>query len=80
MRRGRPRRRKQPAQKSYKHITKTMMARAYDVDPRTLSKWLEPLLKKVGKPYGRLFTPLQIEYIIKSLGKPRYPEFLKQEK
>lgn len=56
------------------------MARAYDVDPRTLSKWLEPLLKKVGKPYGRLFTPLQIEYIIKSLGKPRYPEFLKQEK
>ena len=64
----------------YKPITKTMMAKAYGVDLRTFNIWLEPLLKKVGKPHGRLFTPLQIKHILSALGTPDNPQFLRERK
>lgn len=63
--------------RTYKPTTKTFIAKAYGLDLRTFNKWLQPILRKIGQPHGRLFTPYQIKYIVKILGEPPYPRFLK---
>jgi hypothetical protein len=51
--------------------SKSKLARAYEVDLRTFNRWLESLHDSMGQPHGRLFTPLQVEHILKRFGKPR---------
>ena len=64
-------------QNQAKPLTKSAIARAYGVDIRTFNKWLKPILRKVGKPNGRLFTPYQVKFILNALGVPPYPDKLK---
>lgn len=58
-------------EKYIKPYTKTQIARAYGIDVRTFNKWLKPLYKTIGKPNGRLFTPLQVRLIFRNLGTPQ---------
>lgn len=51
--------------------SKSKLARAYQVDLRTFNRWLKSLHGSMGQPHGRLFTPLQVEHIFKSFGKPK---------
>lgn len=53
-----------------KPYSKTQLAKAYGIDLRTFNKWLKPLYKSIGKPYGRLFTPFQVKIIFQQLGYP----------
>lgn len=53
-----------------KPYSKTKLAKAYGVDVRTFNKWIKPLYKFMGKPMGKLLTPLQVETIFKKIGKP----------
>ena len=54
---------------NYPPLTKTKLAKAYGVDLRTFNKWLKPLHKIIGRPNGRLFTPMQVLQIVQRLGK-----------
>ncbi|MBL4755254.1 MAG: hypothetical protein JKY52_16870 [Flavobacteriales bacterium] len=53
----------------YPPLTRTQLARAYGVDLRTFKKWVKPLYKNIGKPNGRLFTPMQVNMIVQRLGR-----------
>jgi len=53
-----------------KPYSKTKLAKAYGVDLRTFNRWITPLYKFMGKPTGRLLTPLQVETIFKRIGTP----------
>ena len=53
-----------------KPYSKTKLAKAYGVDVITFNKWIKPLHKLMGKPIGKLLTPLQVETIFKKIGKP----------
>jgi hypothetical protein len=58
--------------KFIKPYSKTRLARAYGVDLRTFNRWLKSLDKMMGKPNGRLFTPLQVKYIFEHFGRPNH--------
>ncbi len=55
-------------------LTKTQLSRGYGINIKTFNKWLRPLYKVMGKPLGRLFTPMQVRVIFQELGRPIYPE------
>ena len=46
------------------------IAELYQVSRPTAKKWIQPIMKKLGKIFGRTFTVRQVEKIIKFLGIP----------
>lgn len=61
----------------YPSLTKTDLARAYGVNIRTFNKWLAPHHKKIGKPFGRLYTPQQVKLIMGLIGEVDLSAFKK---
>ena len=49
-------------------MSKKELAAHYKVSVRTLNKWLKPIEPKIGKLKGRLYTPKQVEIIMRHLG------------
>lgn len=47
------------------------MAKLYEVDARTLKKWLLPFQKFVGRMNGRYYTVVQVERILLRIGLPK---------
>ncbi len=54
--------------KNNKFLNKKEIAFCYEISVKTLSKILKKHEYEVGKPHGRLYSPLQVENIIKLLG------------
>lgn len=48
----------------------TELARIYEVDPRTLKKWLKPFEEQIGEKQGRYFQIPQVKIIFKKLDLP----------
>jgi len=46
------------------------LAELYEVDPKTLRKWLKPLQDDLGKRIGRYYNVYQVGIIFLALGKP----------
>lgn len=46
------------------------IADIYDVDRRTLNKWLEPFLIEIGPRQGRFYTIAQVKVIFTKLSIP----------
>lgn len=46
------------------------LARIYEVDARTLKKWLEPFKEEIGVKRGRFYTIPQVRIIFDKLSLP----------
>ncbi|HBF89351.1 MAG TPA: hypothetical protein DDX39_11985 [Bacteroidales bacterium] len=46
------------------------LAKMYDINWRTLKKWIEPFESEVGKRRGRFYTIIQVKVIFEKLGMP----------
>ncbi len=46
------------------------LARIYEVDPRTLKKWIKPFEEQIGTKQGRYFQIPQVKIIFKKLDLP----------
>ncbi|MBI3521453.1 MAG: hypothetical protein HY062_19095 [Bacteroidetes bacterium] len=53
-----------------KSYSKKELANLYAIGVRTLTTWLEPFHKEIGKRHGRYYNPKQIRYIFDKLGLP----------
>jgi len=53
-----------------KSYSKKELANLYEIGVRTLTTWLEPFRKEIGKRHGRYYTPKQIRCIFDKLGLP----------
>ncbi len=55
-----------------KSKTKGQLAEAYGVHPSTFLRWLKKIPESILKynPRNRIFTPKEVEIIIKHLGEP----------
>ncbi|CAN5836727.1 hypothetical protein BH11BAC4_BH11BAC4_18710 [soil metagenome] len=51
-----------------KPYTLKELAGLYDVDTRTLRKWLDPFKKRIGVKRGRIYTAVQVERILNFIG------------
>ena len=50
--------------------TKQELAVAYEVSTKTISNWLKPFDKLIGKRMGRTYTPKQVSIIYNLIGPP----------
>lgn len=48
----------------------TELARIYEVDPRTLKKWIKPFEEQIGEKQGRYYQIPQVKVIFKKLDLP----------
>lgn len=48
----------------------SQLAKAYDVDVRTLKNWLNPHVAAIGKKIGRFYTVRQVSIIFELIGPP----------
>jgi transposase len=46
------------------------LAGLYDVDYRTIKKWIRPFQKEIGKKNGRYYSIAQVKTILEKLGTP----------
>ena len=46
------------------------LASAYNMDPRTFKKWLDPFRHKIGEYRCRRYSPRQVKIIFQCLGEP----------
>ncbi|WP_133994039.1 hypothetical protein [Dinghuibacter silviterrae] len=46
------------------------LAELYEVSPKTMTRWLIPHKKSIGKRTGYLYTPRQVRVIFEKLGDP----------
>lgn len=53
-----------------KRMSKTELARAYDININTLNVWITPHKDKIGPYLGKVYTPKQVEVIFQVLGQP----------
>jgi transposase-like protein len=52
-------------------MTKTEMAAAYGVCPRTFNKWIKPFRNEIGTIDGtNILTPAQVKTIFEKIGEP----------
>lgn len=51
-------------------MNKTQLARAYNVNINTFSRWLAKFEHKLGDVTGRIYTPKQVAIIFENLGEP----------
>ena len=51
------------------------VAELYEIDTRTLVKWIDPFEKEIGKRIGYFYTPKQIKIITDKLGIPHIIDF-----
>ncbi len=56
--------------RTYKSISKKILAQAYNINDKTLNKWLAPHQQDIGVYRSRCYTPKQIETIVSLLGMP----------
>lgn len=57
-------------EKQFKSTSKKILAQAYNVNDKTLNKWLTPHISAIGEYRSRCYTPLQIKTIVSLLGMP----------
>ncbi len=50
--------------------SKQELADLYDIGVRSITTWLKPFEKEIGKRHGRYYSPKQIRYIFEKLGYP----------
>jgi len=48
----------------------TELARIYEMDPRTLKKWIRPFETEIGEKRGRFYTIPQVKIIFEKLDLP----------
>lgn len=53
-----------------KPYSKQELALLYNVGVRSVTTWLEPFTKEIGKRHGRYYTPKQVKVIFNKLGLP----------
>ncbi len=46
------------------------LSHLYEIDKRTLNRWLKPFAKLIGKPNGQFYSILQVKKIFRFLGSP----------
>lgn len=57
-------------------LSKSQLAHAYEVDLRTFNTWIKNHLRKIGRPYGRFYTPFQVQLIFQLIGKPNMQKLI----
>ena len=53
-----------------KPYSKKELAGMYKIGVRSMTTWLEPFKKDIGKRYGWYYNPKQVKYIFDKLGLP----------
>jgi len=53
-----------------KVVSKKELAAMYGVHSATLTKWLKEIKELDVKKHQKIFTPMQLEIILKKLGEP----------
>lgn len=48
-------------------VTLRQLAARWQVDERTVRRWIEPFLDEIGPIHGKLFTPRQVKIILDHL-------------
>ena len=48
-------------------MTITQLAARWQVNEKTVKKWIRPFLKELGEVHGNLFTPRQVKIILDHL-------------
>lgn len=57
-------------QVSFSKMTAASLAKAYGVDKRTFSRWLQPFLAAIGPKIGYYYNTAQVKTIMAKLGLP----------
>lgn len=53
-----------------KPYSKQELANLYKIGVRSMTSWLQPFEKSIGKRYGRYYNMKQVRYIFDKLGLP----------